>query len=144
MIPTIFPTSTSHLSILQKDKQLYSAEWEVGRKLLWFMPEPFRMEHLWEKLEPGPPWNFPFYLPQKLSDNFSCSKHQSYIFLEAAAYSRKQVIWRLHYFYDEKRALEVNTHAYINMHNHILNLVFSLGRGKEISCGFSFQCTSII
>lgn len=54
----------------------------------------------------------PIYLPQKLT--ISSAQSSSHTFYRSRCfYSRKQVIWRLHYFYDEKRALEVKyTHAY--------------------------------
>lgn len=53
------------------------------------------------------------------------------LFRSCCFYSRKQVIWRLHYFYDEKkkRALDIKyTHTYTNMDNYSLDLVFSLGK----------------
>ena len=65
------------------------------------------------------------------------------IFRSCFFHGRKQVIWRLHYLYPEKRALEMKyTHAYTNMHHHSLNLIFRLGKEKRISCGFFLKCTS--
>lgn len=112
VIPTSHPTAF-HLSIPQQDKQLFSAEWEWAGSYSRFTPEPFRVEHLWENLEPGPPWNLPpIYLLQKLT--ISSAQSTSHTFFRSCCfYRRKQVTWRLHYFYDEKRALEVKyTHAY--------------------------------
>lgn len=60
-------------------------------------------------------------------------------FWEVASFTseNQSIIWRLLLWW--KRALEVKyTHAHENMHSHSLNLVFSLGKEKRISCGLFF------
>lgn len=71
------------------------------------------------------------------------------IFRSCFFHGRKQVIWRLHYIYLEKRALEMKyTHCkhavFAKVHHHSLNLIFHLGKEKRISCGFFLKCTSCL
>lgn len=142
VIPTSHPMAF-HLSILQKDKRLFSAEWEWAESYSRFMPEPLRVEHHWENSRPT--LEFASHLLAPETDSFSCSKHQSYIFLEAAAFTVENKSYGDFTTFMMKKGLQklnIRMHI-INMHNHNLNLVFSLG-GKEFPVDSFFQCTSII
>lgn len=138
--PTSLHTSAFCLSTLTKDELLFPAGWGAGRKLLKVYARAFQ-----DEAPLGEPRARPasgIFLPSTCPETFLMISHAqstSHTLFRSCFYSRKQIIWRLHYFYDEKRALDVNhMRAFTNVHNHSRNLVFHLGKEKRISCGFFF------
>lgn len=109
-----FPCQLQHLFVLQKDKLPFPAGWGVDKVQGYAraLQDGAPLE------ESGLPWNFPPVIapePDLKISHVQCSSHP---FCKSCFFhGRKQIIWRHHYFYDEKRALETKyTHACMHQH----------------------------